>query len=83
MPTKSDEKQQKFCPFLPPMPVRTALSPQPQLSWVACQKDACEMYDAGACACCLKAKVTVDMGHKEVKVGVQLHSLQELREAQL
>lgn len=64
--------KQKFCPFLPPVPVRTALSTQPQLSWIPCQKGMCEMYDEGACACLLKSKVTVDMGHKEVHVGEKL-----------
>ena len=67
MPTETPKA--KLCPFLPPMPVRTALSTQPTLSFMSCQGSACEVYDETAKACGMKTHVNIDMGKREIIVG--------------
>lgn len=65
----SEAKQMKLCPFLPPVPVKAALTGQQTFSFMSCQGSTCEVFDEAAKTCGMKTRVNIDMGHKEIHVG--------------
>jgi hypothetical protein len=59
----------KFCPFLPWLPVKASLlQPNQQaITPMACQKENCALYDEKANHCALVEKISVNLEHKELK----------------